>query len=91
MSAYLHEARSLNGDIGIGAVLLVNLFQRAQAGIFGPNKLPRCLTDAAWIDAGYAIDAPDVMPAGGCAHLAFPPDCELPPTAEQLYAYREPQ
>lgn len=90
MNEPLFMAMSLNGQSGNGALLLLNLFQRAKAGIFGPNQLPRCLTDAVWIDAGYALDAPELMPAGGCAHLSFPSDDDLPPVAEQLYVYREP-
>lgn len=66
---WLHNAEnhSLNGmHTGLGAVLMCNYFNRLQCGIFGPNKAPpRQFTDAIWIDAGYALDAPESMPAGG--------------------------
>ena len=60
---------------GLGAVLLLNLFERLQCGICGPNPLPgRKITHAAQvIDPGYCLDAPEVMPAGGMSNFSLPP------------------
>lgn len=50
----------------LGAELLCEYYTRLRCGIYGPNKVPqKSLTDAVWIDAGYALDAPDEIPAGG--------------------------
>lgn len=63
---HLGENNSLNGlHGGVGAVLLCELFGRMRWGIFGGGKSDRRLADATWIDAGYSIDAPETLPAGG--------------------------
>ena len=69
-----YDART--GDrCGLGAILLLNLFDRMQCGICGPNPLPgRHLTNVVQlIDPGYCIDAPDAMPAGGMKSISLPP------------------
>jgi hypothetical protein len=88
MTKYPNTALSLTGHFH-GPLMLMEVFRRMNAGIFGPNKVPRCLSDAAWIDAGYVIDAPETMPAGGCVNLTFPPDYGFDPGAEQLTVQRE--
>jgi len=51
---------------GLGARLMLSYFTRLKCGICGPLPLPtRKFTDAVWIEAGYSLDAPDSMPAGG--------------------------
>ena len=80
---------SINGmHTGLGAVLMCNYFDRLKCGIFGPNKPPdRAFTDAIWIEAGYALDAPEAMPAGGMSTFTIQGDPE--PMPEQLLAARE--
>ena len=84
-----------DGDkCGLGALLLLWLFDRVGCGICGPNPVPsRMLTDAVQkIDPGYCIDAPDVMPAGGMGNFSLPTydDWEEPFwLPEQLLADRE--
>lgn len=72
----------------LGAVFLSHWMMRAEAGIFGPNKAPRPLVDAAWIDGGYTLDAPEAMPAGACRSFTVGDD--MPQMAEQMLAEREP-
>ena len=81
-------------DVGLGAILLLNLFERLGCGICGPNPLPRkSLTTAVQrIDPGYCLDAPDVMPAGGMGNFQVPPcDDDDPPMwlPEQLLCERD--
>lgn len=88
-----YSARS--GDaLGLGMILLLNLFERIGCGICGPNPLPgRKLTTAVQtIDPGYCIDAPETMPAGGMSNFQIPPsDDDDPPVwlAEQQICERE--
>jgi hypothetical protein len=88
----LHDPanHSVHGlSFGLGAVLMCNYFDRLKCGIFGPNEVPSCaFTDAVWIEAGYAIDAPEEMPAGGMTSYTTPDDDEAIP--EQLLAARGP-
>ena len=73
---------------GLGAVLMLNYFERLKCGICGPNKVPgRAFTDAVWIEAGYALDAPEVMPAGGMTSFTLQGMPDAMP--EQLLADRE--
>ena len=91
----IHAAESYNarsGDAcGLGAILLLNLFDRLQCGICGPNPIPgRKLTTAVQaIDPGYCLDAPDWLPAGGMSNFELPPDgSDDPPmwlAEQQLY------
>ena len=79
---------------GLGAVLLLNLFERLQCGICGPNPLPsKKITHAVQvIDPGYCLDAPEVMPAGGMSNFSLPPcDDDDPPMwlPEQQLCERE--
>jgi hypothetical protein len=69
--------------------LMLECFRRMRCGIFGDQRMPRCLADAAWQDAGYSIDAPDALPAGGCRVYVFPDDDDLPAIAEQIVVERE--
>lgn len=76
----MHDPASYNvcaaDRCGLGAILLLNLFERLQCGICGPNPLPgRKLTSATQvIDPGYCLDAPEAMPAGGMSNFQVPPD-----------------
>lgn len=92
----LHDPRNYSAShgnaCGLGAILLLNLFDRLQCGICGPNPLPgRKLTNAVQlIDPGYCIDAPEAMPAGGMGNFSLPPDDEPPMwLPEQLLCERE--
>lgn len=85
------EFHSINGpDTGLGAILLLNLFERLGCGICGPNPLPgrNLKTAVQLIDPGYCIDAPEAMPAGGMENFSLPPDDEDEPplwlTVQQL-------
>ena len=88
----LHDPENYRIDgmhTGLGAVLMCEYFGRLQCGIFGPNKTPgRAFTDAVWIEAGYALDAPEVMPAGGMRTFTIQGDPD--PMGEQMLADREP-
>lgn len=58
------DMQSVN-RMAFGAVMLADLYDRLQCGAFGPEPLPhKALTAAVWVDAGYRLDAPDLMPAG---------------------------
>lgn len=62
-------------DPGLSASLLMSLFQNTRTGIFGRGEaLPKCLTDDAWGQAGYCIDAPECMPAGSVMRIAISED-----------------
>lgn len=79
---------------GLGAILLLNLFERLKCGICGPNPIPpRPLKTAAQvIDPGYCLDAPEAMPAGGMGNFQLPPDDDLDEPAwlpEMLTCERE--
>lgn len=92
----LHNAEAYSaraGDsLGLGAILLLNLYDRLQCGICGPNPLPgRKLTTAVQvIDPGYCLDAPEAMPAGGMGNFLVPPCDDEPPMwlPEQLLCER---
>lgn len=67
---------------GLGAILLLNLFERLKCGICGPYPLPgmKIAHAVQVIDPGYCLDAPDVMPAGGMSNFQVPPcDDDDPP------------
>ncbi len=87
----LHDPANYRIDgmsTGLGAVLMCNYFDRLKCGIFGPNKAPgRWFSDAVWIEAGYSLDAPEVMPAGGMGTFMIQGDPE--PIGEQLLSRRE--
>lgn len=94
----LHDPRnysaSCGASCGLGALLLMWLFDRLECGICGPNPTPdRKLTTAVQvIDPGYCLDAPDAMPAGGMGNFSMPPfeDGEPPMwLPEQLLCERE--
>jgi len=71
---------------GLGAIMLLHLFQRLKCGLWGKGTPPKALCEAAWIDAGYALDAPEEMPAGGVRAAQFAEDLE---GAEQFTFQRE--
>lgn len=87
----LHDPANYRLDgmhTGLGAVLMCEYFGRLKCGIFGPNKPPgRAFTDAVWIEAGYALDAPEEIPAGGMGTFMIQDDPE--PMPEQLTVSRE--
>lgn len=93
MSNWPHKPAPVNSlmmaeRVGLEALLMLDLFQRLKCGICGPNPLPgKAITDATRIDAGYALDAPEVMPAGGMTSFTF--DDDLGPLPEELMVYRE--
>lgn len=74
---------------GLGAIFLLNLFDRLKCGICGPNPIPsRPLKTAVQvIDPGYCIDAPEAMPAGGMGNFTLQDMDEGLP--EQLLADRD--
>jgi hypothetical protein len=79
---------------GLGAILLLNLYERLGCGICGPNPLPnRSLKTAVqMIDPGYCLDAPELIPAGGMGNFMLPlfGDGDEPEwAAEQLTCERE--
>jgi hypothetical protein len=69
-------------DSGLPAVLMIALSRRFQSVAAAPKNLMR----SAWDDAGYCIDAPERMPAGGCAYEEVDDDLGLP---VQLVAERD--
>jgi len=64
----------VRGNGHIGPMLLMNVFQRLQAGIFGKGEASKPLIAAAWIDASYCIDALETMPAGSCQNYEMQKD-----------------
>lgn len=94
----LHDPRgySLHGAdrVGLGAILLLNLFSRLECGICGPNPIPdrKLKTAVQVIDPGYCIDAPEAIPAGGMRNFSLAPYEEGEPPQwlpEQLLCERE--
>jgi hypothetical protein len=82
----MHRAENYSASYGtscgLGAIFLLNLYDRLGCGICGPNKLPskKLTTAVQVIDPGYCIDATDSMPAGGMGNFQVPPLCaEEPP------------
>ena len=77
----LHDPRQYSAShvvsIGLGAILLLNLFYRLQCGICGPNPIPgrELKTAVLAIDPGYCLDAPEAIPAGGMRNFSLAP-CE---------------
>lgn len=80
MSEYLHTplpATMLCARQFIGVRVFVELHCRILGGKFG--SIPRCLSDDAFSMTGYCIDAPELIPAGGCYYDEFaPPDEDGP-------------
>lgn len=78
-------------DVGLSAVLLMCLYQNTKSGIFGmthkDRAMPKCLTDDAWAQAGYCIDAPETMPAGSVMRVQI--NEELGFCGEQNVIYRD--
>ena len=75
-------------NTGLGAVLMVSYFTRLQCGIFGDNPVPEHgFIQSIWIEAGYDIDAPDLMPAGGMTTFIIQEGDE--PMPEQITLMRE--
>ena len=87
----LHDPETYRIDgmhSGLGALLMLSYFTRLKCGICGPKPLPgRRFTDAVWIDAGYELDAPKVMPAGGMRTFTIADDQD--PIPEQMTVDRE--
>jgi hypothetical protein len=88
---HLHDPETYRIDgmhSGLGARLMLSYFTRLECGICGPKPLPgRRFTDAVWIDAGYSIDAPESMPAGGMRTFTIADDPD--PIPEQFTVDRE--
>lgn len=80
MSEYLHTplpATMLCARQSIGPLFSVELHYRLFGGKFG--RISRALSEDAFSMTGYCIDAPDLMPAGGCYYYEFaPPDEDGP-------------
>lgn len=68
---------SLHNTSALGAALVMYLFQRMHAGIFGGRASPpRCLTEDCAHATQYCLDAPERLPAGGMAFHSFGPDAD---------------
>lgn len=63
----------------VGLTIFMETHRRVHSGNFG--ALPKPLTEWAWAEGGYCIDAPQSIPAGGCYFEPVPPphDDEWPP------------
>jgi hypothetical protein len=87
----LHDPETYRIDgmhSGLGARLMLSYFTRLECGICGPKPLPgRRFTDSVWIEAGYSIDAPESMPAGGMRTFMIADDPD--PIPEQMTVDRE--
>ena len=70
-----------------GVFIFMEMMRRLKAGIYGGEKAPKHLIDACWIDGKYCLDAPDIMPAGGCIWHEI--DEEFGGLPEQLTINRE--
>lgn len=64
----------------------MELMNRLKAGIFGGNDAPRELVDACWIEGGYNLDAPLLLPGGACQWYQVDEEGGLP---EQILIQRE--
>lgn len=59
----------------IGLLVFMETHRRILGGKFG--RIPKPLSDDAFSMGGYCIDAPDLIPGGGCYYDEFaPPDEE---------------
>lgn len=54
-------ALPITGHECLGPILLCETYKK-----YGMKRPPRVLIDLAWSDAGYCLDAPSSLPAGGC-------------------------
>lgn len=61
---------------GLSPILMMELYDRLCPGSFlGRRSVEvKALGKAAWDDAGYCLDAPEEIPAGGCESLVTGPD-----------------
>lgn len=66
-------------ETGLPAVLMVEISLRFPVSKSGyGTTAPKHLMRAAWDDAGYCLDAPVTLPAGGCEYMQIDEDAGLP-------------
>lgn len=68
----------------LGAIFLSEAFYRLKCGICGSNPVPdrRFIDGCCWIEPGYCLDAPELLPAGGMGSFSLQDDSDSIP--EQL-------
>jgi hypothetical protein len=61
---------------GLPVELMMEAYERICPGSFNGRRAPdvKALGRAAWDEAGYCLDAPDDIPAGGCEAMESGPD-----------------
>lgn len=64
--------------LGLSPMLMVELFNKLCPSTFLGRSAPEVtlLAKAAWADAGYCLDAPDVLPAGGVCKVELGPSLQ---------------
>lgn len=65
---------SCHGNFGLGALIFVETHRRILGGAFG--RIPAPISTDAFDQAGYCLDAPSLLPAGGCRVHSFGPDVD---------------
>lgn len=80
-------------DVGVAGLLMMEVYRRLRVGIFGSRATPQDLAigRAAWNEACFAIDAPDIVPAGSMVRepiQGYDDECEYVPMPR--YWHREP-
>jgi hypothetical protein len=73
---YNWTAAKVPGMRLVGVMVFMEIHRRILGGQFG--KIPAHLKDDAFDQRGYCIDAPDEMPAGGCAWFQCDAEDGLP-------------
>lgn len=61
-------ALDLNNRIGLAVRMMADVFHRTRTAALDGRRDPavKRLARHAWEEAGYCLDAPDTLPAGGC-------------------------
>lgn len=65
----LHTPSSIQSHFGIGALVFVETHRRILGGKFG--SIPKAISDDAFAQGGYCIDAHELMPAGSVEFQRF--------------------
>jgi len=68
----------------IAPVLMMEAYERLCPNTFEGRQEPsvKRIARQAWDDAGYCIDAPDLLPAGGCTSIEIEKDLFAPAQIE---------
>lgn len=60
----------------VGVLIFIELHRRLLGGQFG--SIPKPLSEYAFAEGAYSLDAPEVLPAGGSRWMDVDPELGLP-------------